>query len=341
LTTHQVLDQSAAVQQSPALINFIESLSNSQGTRKTYLYNLNKFMKFLRVKDLQELLLWDSKVIENNIVSFIVASRNAGMAPKSIRISFAAIRHFYKMNDVVLNWDKLKMFVGKSNAKKAIDRPYSHDEIHKMLEYSTPRERVLILLMAGAGLRGGIADLSVGDLQKISLPNTGQTIYEITVYRGFDEQYETLCSVETAAAIDSYLEYRKTRLHETITEESPLVVNLQNKEELGGHKNTAGTRMTVHNIQLIIWRLLNDVGMRRADNKKIVQGSRHSAAICHSMRKFFASQLEHADMKDLMIESLLGHKTGLRGVYRKINHDDLVRVYKMYGTSYNQRRRKT
>jgi site-specific recombinase XerD len=298
-----LLDIVQQQQQSPALINFIESLE-TQGTRKTYLYNLNKFMKFLRVKDLQELLLWDSKVIENNIVSFIVASRNAGMAPKSIRISFAAIRHFYKMNDVVLNWDKLKTFVGKA-VKRAADRPYEHKEIHRLIEYATPRTKVIILLMASAGLLvGGVSGLNVGHLKKIDISND-QHIYEITVYANESEEYKSYCTFECSAAIDSYIEYRRTRLHETKTEESPLVVNLTNKEA-GGHKKTAGTRMTVHNIQLSIWHLLKDVGMRRADNKKIVQGQRHATAICHSLRKFFRSQLKFAGVDHLDAETLLG-----------------------------------
>ncbi|HEY9386233.1 MAG TPA: hypothetical protein VIP70_04285 [Nitrososphaeraceae archaeon] len=58
-------------QQSPAFINFIESLSESKATRRSYREQLNKFMEFH--KDPQDLLLWDSKVIENKIIQFVVA----------------------------------------------------------------------------------------------------------------------------------------------------------------------------------------------------------------------------------------------------------------------------
>jgi hypothetical protein len=60
---------------SPALINFLESLTGSEYTRKSYAERLKKFMKFLNVHDPETLLLWDSKVIENNIISFIVNCR--------------------------------------------------------------------------------------------------------------------------------------------------------------------------------------------------------------------------------------------------------------------------
>jgi hypothetical protein len=43
-----------------------------------YLRSLKKFMKFLRVDDDPELLLkWNNKVIEDQIVSFVVSLRHA------------------------------------------------------------------------------------------------------------------------------------------------------------------------------------------------------------------------------------------------------------------------
>ena len=162
------------------------------------------------------------------------------------------------------------------------------------MEHASLRERVIILLMCSAGLRvGGVTTLSIGDLRRIDKYN----IYELTVYRGLDEEYKTYCTLESTAAIDSYLEYRRVRLGEQITDDSPLVVNLTDKEN-GYTRTNMAQRMTVKNIQRTIHRLLKDIGMRRAENKKVVQGQRHATAICHSLRKFFASQLEHADMKD-------------------------------------------
>jgi hypothetical protein len=66
-------------QSSPALVNFLESLSNSEYTRRSYLNQLKKFMKF-NIEDPQELLLWDPKVIADNIIRFVISCRNAGRA---------------------------------------------------------------------------------------------------------------------------------------------------------------------------------------------------------------------------------------------------------------------
>jgi hypothetical protein len=119
---------------SPALVNFLESLSDSEYTRRSYLGQLNKFMKFFNIEDPQELLLWDQIVIADNIKRFVIACRKEGRAQHSIRVYYTAIKHLYEMNDVILNWKKIKMFVGKANCKRAADRPYTHDEIKRMLD---------------------------------------------------------------------------------------------------------------------------------------------------------------------------------------------------------------
>jgi site-specific recombinase XerD len=324
----QVLDQSTttAVQRSPALINFIESLSSSKDTRDAYMENLKMFMKFHNTKDPQELLKWDPKIIESRIIAYIVSARNRGRAQRSINMYYSILKHFFKMNDVVLNWDKVKRFVGKANGKKANDRPYTHAEIHKLLEHATPRERVLILLMCSAGLRsGGIPGLKVGHLRRIE--DFGQKIYEITVYAGTDDEYTTYCTPECAAAIDTYLQFRKTRLHETITDETPLVINIENKDMPRNCRDTSQA-ITVQNVKQVIYRLLRDVGIRNTENKKqMYSGDRHQTATCHSLRKFFRSQLKFAGVDHLDAETLLGHSTGLVGIYTKIPEEQLIQSY--------------
>jgi integrase len=55
------------------------------------------------------------------------------------------------------------MFVGKSKAKRANDRPYTHQEIHRLIEAASYRQKVLVLLMCSTGLRvGAIPSLNVG-----------------------------------------------------------------------------------------------------------------------------------------------------------------------------------
>jgi hypothetical protein len=44
------------------------------------------------------------------------------------------------MNDVMLNWDKMHAYLGE-HEKTVEDRPYSHEQIKRLLEFSNDRIR--------------------------------------------------------------------------------------------------------------------------------------------------------------------------------------------------------
>jgi len=111
------------------------------------------------------------------------------------------------MNDITgLNWKKVSSFIGE-NIKTVKDRPYTKEEIRKLLDAAQDRRlKIAILLMCGSGLRiGSLTGLKLQNLQRVS--NYG--IYQITVYENTKEEYFTFCTPECASAIDSYLEFRK------------------------------------------------------------------------------------------------------------------------------------
>jgi hypothetical protein len=92
--------------------------------------------------------------------------------------------------------------------KKVVkDRPYTLQEIQKMLEAADPRTRAMINLLSSTGCRiGGIVDLTLGNLVKI--PEVG--LYKITFYEDTADEYYTFCTRECATqGIDSYLEFRR------------------------------------------------------------------------------------------------------------------------------------
>ena len=80
----------------------------------------------------------------------------------------SAIKHFYDMNDFTsLNWKKIRLFIGEIYTTVK-DRPYTHEEIQKLLEKATEREKVIVLLMASTGMRqGAIHSLKLSNLTKI------------------------------------------------------------------------------------------------------------------------------------------------------------------------------
>ena len=125
------------------------------------------------------------------------------------------------MNDVILNWKKIKKFNKRERTDNSIngkDRPYTHKEIQQILEYADERAKCAFTLLASTGIRiGALPSMKIGDLEKID------NLYKVTVYAGDKEEYLTFCTPECAKQIDSYLQYRERR-GETINQDSYLIV---------------------------------------------------------------------------------------------------------------------
>jgi site-specific recombinase XerD len=65
----------------------------------------------------------DTKKAQMNICDYISYMRNQkGLASQTIAAYVSAVRKFYVMNDVQLNWDKIHSFKGEEE-KCAEDRP--------------------------------------------------------------------------------------------------------------------------------------------------------------------------------------------------------------------------
>jgi integrase len=156
-------------------------------------------MKSRNIDSCDLLLNDDRKIIEDSIINYIVYLREElKIASTTINARAAAIRKFYDCNDIELRWKKIKSYVGRSRSKRnngKKDRPYTSMEILKMLEKADERERVVILLMASAGMRvGAIHLLKIRNLEKVEK----YQLYKITVYENEDEEYITFCTPECA-----------------------------------------------------------------------------------------------------------------------------------------------
>jgi hypothetical protein len=91
------------------------------------------------------------------------------------------------MNDIILNWSKMKKFIRTENRDNSIngkDRGYTHEEIQIILEHSDLRARVAFLLLSSCGFRvGALPTMKVGDLENVD------DMYTVTIYSGDKEEY--------------------------------------------------------------------------------------------------------------------------------------------------------
>jgi hypothetical protein len=156
-------------------------------------------------------------------------------------------------------------------------------------------------------------------------------IYEITVYKGFPEEYKTYCSLECAAAIKGYLQYRE-RWGEKITPDSYLIRKQFNREDprhTGTDKVTISLpndapekhKIGMSNVETIIYQLVCDAGIRT--NKVDRQGDRHKNMAAHAMRKFAENKMLESGIDPFYVSCLIGHKSRI-GVEKHYYRPDSI-----------------
>jgi integrase len=278
----------------------------------------------------------DSKKIQTQILRFVNDMRYNNLAPKSIKTHYNALRSFCIYNDILtINWEKIYKQTGYEE-NKTIDRPYTYDEIHKLLEFADYRQRVMILLMCSAGLRrGAIPDLRWRDLEPLDEHN----IYRITVYRGSKAEYKTYCSVECTDAISVYLDYRK-RHGEKIIEKSFLIRTQFNSRDINGaaipekekeqeqEQELNKVKVSEKTIDSEMYSLVYKAGLRNTNSKaRERSGQRYNLMMNHACRKFMKTQCSNSGMDELISELLLGHDVGLNQVYNKPPEERILEQY--------------
>ena len=106
-------------------------------------------MSWLSVYDNYDAMLQkDPRLIASDIIDFIIYLRNEKkLAPATINMQIAALRHFFEMNDVDLKWNKINSFKGEFH-NVVEDRPYTREEIKTLVDRADLRNKAIILLLA-------------------------------------------------------------------------------------------------------------------------------------------------------------------------------------------------
>lgn len=228
--------------------------------------------------------------------------RNQGKGYAAIHNYVAAALAFYKINDVILNVNKINKFI-PAQKKIRKDRAYTHEEISKLLELSDERMRTVILLMASSGIR-------VGALPLLRLRNLeGQ---KLTVYEADREEYFSFISPECQKAIESYLGVR-TRCGEKLDKNSFLIreqFDITDPFQIGRARP-----LTIDMVKSKIIDLHKRIGISK------------EVAITHGFRKFFTTQLINSKVNPEIREMLLGHKIGLASAYYRPTEQEMFDEY--------------
>ena len=121
---------------------FYEAI-RQEATRKTYQIYIKKFLDYAH-EDFDNLVKLPHSKIEELVFNYIIhlkdlTERTGKPSPNSYNTMTAPIRLFLEMNDILLNWTKIKRFFP---AKKPVANqlPYTDDDVRELLAATTVLE---------------------------------------------------------------------------------------------------------------------------------------------------------------------------------------------------------
>jgi len=267
----------------------------------------------------------DPRQVERWIIDFIIKMKEEEkMSYAAIHNYVAPIIAFYKINDFVLNTRKINKFMPEQNRVNK-DRPYTPEEISKLLEVADERMRALILLLVSSGMRiGPVPDLKLKHLERLDYSDS---VYKVTIYENTKNEHFSFTTPEATKAIDSYLQMRES-YGEKLTRESYLIrESFDIRDPLKAKNPRAASLDGLH------WKLA--AMARRCHIRKVehqiegikIASMRKEVAIFHGFRKFFASQCDKSKVDWQIRERLLNHDFGLTLVYVKKSVEEMYSEY--------------
>jgi integrase len=133
-----------------------------------YQRNFNRFLKHIKIHDLEVLLDFNQKVIKEMIIDYILYLRDERkIANRSIKVHLSAILRFFQKNndDFNLRINNFDIHLPHDDSINE-DRPYTVEEILQILQgQSDLRSKMIILLLCSTGMRiGALHSLQICDL---------------------------------------------------------------------------------------------------------------------------------------------------------------------------------
>jgi hypothetical protein len=318
--------------------NFLYALKAKE-TKRQYPHRLDKFLSFIGLlgtipEKCQELSkLKDSNLLESHLIRFINFQKgrieNKEISEGTLCNYIKAVRLFFSMNDMVINWKKISKGI-PSEKDHADDRIPTLDEINKLLEHPDRRIRPLVHTMLSSGIRVGSWDYlkwkHVVPIERDSFIVGAKLIVRNTKIR--NREYYSFITPEAFNSLKDWIDFRK--LHgEEITGESWLMRDTWQKiDRKHGHRIGLArfpkrmNSISIRNMLYEAWKVQGVRDKLSQPNKK-----RHEFKSSHGFRKFFETRCQKARMNHNNIKLLMDHSLGESQNYHKPTESELLEDY--------------
>ena len=202
----------------PRCLVLFEESCKSKATKKSYLFELKKFLIWAK-KDYEAVLFLEKTELTDLLVDYALFLKKR-VSANSMPIYFAGIFKFFEMNDREFNKRKIRSLYGE-RVKRAGDRPITDDEINSMVRVcQNQKQRALVYLFSSTGDRPqAIAELKMKHLEPIGNGCLSLKLYEGSLHEMYSFLYETATN-----ELKQYFEWREKQ-GEKLTPESFVFVN--------------------------------------------------------------------------------------------------------------------
>jgi len=305
---------------------FLMSIKAAE-TKERYRQRFNYFCRnvLMTPQQVAELGSKDVAALNNVIIKYIKFLRDrvekGEIRASSMTENFKPIQLFCEMNDITINWKKLKRLIPDDRTKSR-DRAYTTEEIVRLLEAADLRGKAIILILASSGIRvGAIPWLRIAHLQPVRI-DYKLVAGKVRVYADTRDEYISFITKECYSTIQAYLEYRVRHKEETqdgkLDPDAPLIRDSMNTVKVQLRSPRA---IVARSIQDYLRRLCYKSGI------KVKTGKRGELATAHAYRKFFNTTCKDTGMDPLHKELLMGHRTGLEDAYYRPTEEKLLYSY--------------
>jgi|APSaa5957512535_1039671.scaffolds.fasta_scaffold42562_2 integrase len=293
-----------------SLMMFEESVK-SPISRKKYIYLVKLFMDYHKIKTFDDIVKNDVKELQALVETYVIHIKKS-VNPNTVPSYLVPIATFLEVNDIDLNWKKIKRLY-PAKIKRSGSSAYQTEDVKLMLD-ATPqlRNRALIHFIASTGVRaGGIQDLTLGNLRDMP-----QGCKMVLIYEDSTEEYNTFLTPEATNALELYFNERKSE-GELLNDDSPI---FRERYQLASAKAKA---LSTEAIQGVLARCTKNAAIR--GQKK---NGRYSEQLVHGLRKRFNTILKlNNSVNDNAIEKMMGHKKGLDGAYLQMTPERLFEEF--------------